>query len=187
MSPVCFLVAHCRAQGLSLCQPHQQAPPTLADPPFCTIAITGTFLVPFSVLNFAVAANLGRFRQSTGTYLGLDTDSAKNKNFDQKDKPLSPKSPAAAFSPMFVASRIQGNFVENVPIALIFAAVAELNGADPQILKWLLATMMVARVSHFVGLTNNLLLFRAFGFWATTIVQLSCAGMACRKGLKDWV
>ena len=57
---------------------------------------------------------------------------------------------------MVVANMGEANFLENVPLAFIFAAVAELNGADRKILNYALATLLLLRVVHVeVGLRNE--------------------------------
>lgn len=50
------------------------------------------------------------------------------------------------------ASRVQGNFVENVPIALLLLLVLELQGAAVQALHACGATLFVLRVLHAWGL-----------------------------------
>ena len=50
--------------------------------------------------------------------------------------------------PLTVASRSHANFLENMPLAFIFAAVAELNGANKKGLNYALAALFVARLMH---------------------------------------
>ena len=47
-----------------------------------------------------------------------------------------------------VASRAHANFSENVPLALILAAFAELNGANRKALTGLLSALLAFRVLH---------------------------------------
>lgn len=61
---------------------------------------------------------------------------------------LSSSSSEQASDPLYIASRAHGNFVENVPLALIFAAVAEVNGADRKTLNYALAAFFALRVLH---------------------------------------
>jgi len=50
--------------------------------------------------------------------------------------------------PLYIASRAQANFAENVPLGLILATVAEINGADRKYLNYALAAFFAFRVMH---------------------------------------
>lgn len=50
--------------------------------------------------------------------------------------------------PLYLAIRAHANFVEHVPLALIFATVAELNGANRRLLNWTLGALLVMRIAH---------------------------------------
>lgn len=72
----------------------------------------------------------------------------------------------------------QANFLENVPLAFIFAAVAELNGADRKILNYMMAALLVFRISHVelgIKRPNTLGLGRPIGYYGT---QGILAGLA---------
>lgn len=45
-------------------------------------------------------------------------------------------------------NRAHANFIENVPIAFIVGAVAELNGANRKVLHYAFATLFVLRILH---------------------------------------
>ena len=53
---------------------------------------------------------------------------------------------------LLLAMRRQSNFVEYVPLALILIGLLELNHVQPTALHALGATLVVARVSHAVGM-----------------------------------
>ena len=50
--------------------------------------------------------------------------------------------------PLYVATRAQLNFAENVPLALAIALLAELNGANRTYLNWALGALFAFRISH---------------------------------------
>ena len=47
-----------------------------------------------------------------------------------------------------ISSRAHANFTENVPIAFMLAAFAELNGASSTVLNYGLATLLALRIAH---------------------------------------
>ena len=84
---------------------------------------------------------------------------------------------------LLVACRAQGNFNENVPLALLLAGFVEANGGSKKVLTWALAALTVARVIH---VEAGLLVHgkkhahtgrgRPIGFFTTLAVQLGLAG-----------
>jgi uncharacterized membrane protein YecN with MAPEG domain len=72
------------------------------------------------------------------------------------------------------------NFLENVPIALIFAAVAELNGANKKILNYALGTLLVLRVLHaelgLRGQEDAIGVGRPIGYFGTQGIIAGLAG-----------
>lgn len=81
---------------------------------------------------------------------------------------------------LFVNSRCHGNFLENVPIALVLAAVAELNGANKKILNYTLGTLLVLRVLHaelgLRGKEDSVGIGRPIGHFGTQGVIAALAG-----------
>jgi uncharacterized membrane protein YecN with MAPEG domain len=81
--------------------------------------------------------------------------------------------------------RAQANFIENVPLALILIAVIELTGKGGQWLAIVGAVLMLARVSHAIGMDNpggNP--FRAIGVLVTmlTLIGLSVVAVLIAVG-----
>lgn len=78
------------------------------------------------------------------------------------------------------ASRAHGNLAENAPITLILIGLLELSGADKQILTWVAAAFVLARISHAIGLyipsKGPPPLPRAIGVVSTLLIQLGLAG-----------
>ena len=71
------------------------------------------------------------------------------------------------------------NFLENVPLALLFAGIAELNGADRKILNYSLAALLLFRIGHVeLGLKGPKTLGagRPIGYWGTQAVIAGLAG-----------
>ena len=52
------------------------------------------------------------------------------------------------YDPLTIASRSHANFTENVPFALLLAAIAELNGANKKRLHYTLAALFISRIMH---------------------------------------
>lgn len=71
-------------------------------------------------------------------------------------------------------SRVQGNFSESVPLALILLAGLELNGAPGLLLHGLGILLVGGRVSHAVGMTRKPLisLGRILGIQVTLMMLL---------------
>ena len=55
---------------------------------------------------------------------------------------------AEEIDPLFVATHSHANFVENVPMALMLAGLAELNGGDRRVIGTALAGLLVLRIAH---------------------------------------
>jgi uncharacterized protein len=51
--------------------------------------------------------------------------------------------------------RVQGNFVEYVPLALVLLTMAELRGATPFLLHALCLCLLAARASHAWGVSHT--------------------------------
>ncbi|KAF2871015.1 membrane-associated, eicosanoid/glutathione metabolism protein [Massariosphaeria phaeospora] len=122
---------------------------------------TATWAAPFAAYYLFLQGRIVYHRLTTKTGLGHQIDAA-NGNTD----------------PLYIANRCQVNFVENVPIALIIALLAELNGANRTYINTGLGVLFALRVSHAeLGLTiqNGLGLGRLVGFYGT---QAFIAGFA---------
>lgn len=52
------------------------------------------------------------------------------------------------YNDLLVSTRAHANFAENVPLAFILAALAEINGANRKVLSGALATLFALRVLH---------------------------------------
>ncbi len=82
-----------------------------------------------------------------------------------------------ASDPLYLATRCHTNFVENVPIAFVFAAVAELNGGNRKWLNYAMGTFLLLRIAHADGglMMKGMGLGRAVGYYGT---QAFLGGMA---------
>lgn len=56
---------------------------------------------------------------------------------------------------LHAAIRVQGNFVEYVPTALILLVLVELSGRQPALVHGLGAALFLGRILHAQGLTSN--------------------------------
>ena len=68
------------------------------------------------------------------------------------------------------AMRVQGNFVEYVPMALILLGLLEWMGSKPWLIYSLGVALVIARVSHAWGLYTDVFKARAFGATVTWVV-----------------
>lgn len=74
---------------------------------------TATWAAPFAAYYFFLQNRIVYHRITSKTFMGDSIDTSKG----VKD-------------PLYVASRAQMNFAENVPLALVIALLAEMNGAN---------------------------------------------------------
>jgi len=68
-----------------------------------------------------------------------------------------------SYDPLLIATRVHANLMENLPITLLLAGLAELNGADRKKLTSVLALFTLMRVSHVFALYKCNQPARAFG------------------------
>ncbi|KAF2752012.1 hypothetical protein M011DRAFT_393910, partial [Sporormia fimetaria CBS 119925] len=100
---------------------------------------TATWTVPLAVYYLSLQTRVVLKRFASHTLMGDHADGN-----------------TSASDPLFVATRAQLNFLENVPIALIVALVAELNGAERSYINYALGTLFAVRIAHVeFGLTKN--------------------------------
>jgi len=73
--------------------------------------------------------------------------------------------------------RVQANFVEYVPLALILMLCAELQGASSPFLHAMGLTLMIARLAHAIGMlrTPQISALRGGGFLLTFLMMTLCA------------
>ena len=86
-----------------------------------------------------------------------------------------------ANDPLFVASRCHQNFVENVPLAFLLAAVVELNGGNRKVLTGALSSLLALRILHseFGLLGKGAMAFgRPVGYFGTVGIMGALAGYA---------
>ena len=93
----------------------------------------GAWTFPFTAYFMLLNARVVRLRLKNKSYLG-----------DQTGEPTVDK----GNDPLYVANRCQNNFVENVPLALLLAAIVELNGGDRTVLHSSLGALLLFRVLH---------------------------------------
>ncbi|KAI8806681.1 membrane-associated, eicosanoid/glutathione metabolism protein [Cladochytrium replicatum] len=75
------------------------------------------------------------------------------------------------------AVRAHGNLIEAAPVTLLFAAIAEQNGASPTFLHVALATFFVARIIHAAGVNSprGVNVFRPIGVLGSTLPLFALA------------
>ncbi|KAH7393964.1 MAPEG family-domain-containing protein [Phaeosphaeria sp. MPI-PUGE-AT-0046c] len=123
---------------------------------------TATWALPFAAYYIYLQNRIVYSRLSTKTYMGDTTDSKQG----TKD-------------PLYVATRAQLNFSENVPFALAIALLAELNGANRTYINSALGALLAFRISHAeLGMFSEESsgIGRPVGFYGTQAVVASLAG-----------
>ncbi|KAF8247229.1 hypothetical protein K440DRAFT_551521, partial [Wilcoxina mikolae CBS 423.85] len=91
---------------------------------------TALFSLPFSAYFLLLSQRVVSTRQKTDTTFGTTSSSG-----DSND-------------PLFVAIRAHANFLETVPVGLLLALTAEINGANRKVLCGALAGLWVLRVAN---------------------------------------
>ncbi|KAI1808592.1 MAPEG family-domain-containing protein [Daldinia bambusicola] len=124
------------------------------------LPVTGSFALPFSAYFSFLSFRVVYHRVKDRFYVG--DNSSKDRDLNNK---------------LYLASRCHQNFIENVPLALIIAAFAELNGANQKTLSNTLIALLTFRVLHVeLGLVNGLGLGRPIGYWGSMATILWLGG-----------
>ncbi|USP73409.1 uncharacterized protein yc1106_00683 [Curvularia clavata] len=134
---------------------------------------TATWAAPFAIYYLFLQQRIVAKR------FGTKTDSALG------DKSSDSKQTA---DPLFVCSRAQANFTENVPLILSVALLAELNGANRSYINYALGALFAFRVGHVeLGLMikNGMGTGRLIGFIGTQAVLAGLSGYAAYL-IKDY-
>ena len=122
------------------------------------LPVTGSFAIPLVALHSLLALNVVKTRIDLNTWQGDKTitkDGKEGAGVKQPD--------GNTYDPILIATRVHANLMENAPITLVLAALAEINGADRSRLTTVLAAFTLIRVSHGIGLTQSTQLARAIG------------------------
>ncbi|KAI0386100.1 membrane-associated, eicosanoid/glutathione metabolism protein [Hypomontagnella monticulosa] len=132
------------------------------------LPITGTFALPFSAYFTFLSSRVVYYRLKDKHYVGDNSS---------KDNDLS--------NPLYLAGRCHQNFIENVPLALILAAFAELNGGNRKTLTAALSALLTFRILHVeLGLITGMGIGRPIGYYGSmgTIVSLGFYAAYLVKG-----
>ncbi|KAK3720626.1 hypothetical protein LTR37_003675 [Vermiconidia calcicola] len=135
------------------------------------LPVTGSFAIPLVVTASLLSLNVVKTRIDNNTFQGEKSISKDGKEAAGVKQP-----DGNTYDPLLIATRVHGNMMENMPITLVLAALAELNGADRKKLTTILAAFSVIRIAHVVGLTRANQLARAAGYFGTQFVQLGLVG-----------
>ena len=138
------------------------------------------FAVYYVLLNLRVSLS----RVKNDTYLGNDTS---KKTYPEKRVKYSPEGE----HDLLVQARCHANFVENVPMALLVSAIAEMNGGDRQVLAMSLVALLVFRIGHVEsGLKGDRAMGwgRCIGYFGTMSYVLGISSYAAwlSKGYWGW-
>ncbi|KAI1762501.1 membrane-associated, eicosanoid/glutathione metabolism protein [Hypoxylon sp. FL1150] len=126
------------------------------------VPIAGTFALPFSAYFTFLSYRVVHYRLKDEQYLG--DNSSKTGDLNNK---------------LYLAGRCHQNFVENVPLGITLAALAELNGGNRKMITAALSALLAFRVLHVeAGLINGMGLGRPVGYWGTLATIASLGGYA---------
>ena len=130
------------------------------------VPITSLFALPLSIYYIFLQVRVTMLRIKTQTSLAQTSKSTDSQDEDD---------------PLLAAFRTQANFAENVPLALILAGFAEVNGGDRVVLTTVLSVLSMGRFMHGeFGLMSKGAggIGRPIGFFSTigVITSLACYG-----------
>ena len=121
------------------------------------LPVTGSFAIPLVITSSLLSFNVVKTRIDLNTFQG-------DKVLGGKEGQGGIKQPDGnTYDPLLMATRIHSNMIENMPLTLVLAALAELNGADRKKLTTVLAVFTVVRLAHIVGLSQATQPARAVG------------------------
>ena len=108
-------------------------------------AVTGVWTVPFTAYLLLLTNRVVYQRVKNKQWIGDKLNSEKNTTGDAENP-----------DPLFLEGRCHMNFLENVPLAFILTAIAELNGANRTVLNYAMAALFALRVGQVeVGLRGK--------------------------------
>lgn len=110
------------------------------------LPVTGSFAIPLVITSSLLSLNVVKARIDLNTWQG---DKVLG-----KDQPGVKQPDGNTYDPLLIATRIHANMVENMPLTLVLAGLAEINGADRKKLTTVLAAFTVIRMLHVVGLSK---------------------------------
>ena len=94
--------------------------------------ITGIYIAIFALVQAAMVVWIGKSRYKNQVVLGDgDVDELSRK------------------------TRVYGNFIETVPVAILLMLIAELGGAPLWIIHWMGMLVVLSRISHAKGLLTG--------------------------------
>ncbi|TGZ76834.1 hypothetical protein EX30DRAFT_367120 [Ascodesmis nigricans] len=144
---------------------------------------TALFTVPFTLYSLLLSYRVCKLRQSSNTP-NAPVCCHGSKTCDPKSPECAQKCDTAT-DPLYLATRAHGNYIENVPLAMLIGAVAELNGGDRKTLGWALTGLALLRVAHVeCGLRREggLGRGRAWGYWGTGVWMVGMVGWCAVLG-----
>ncbi|KAI2611981.1 membrane-associated, eicosanoid/glutathione metabolism protein [Hypoxylon sp. NC1633] len=112
------------------------------------LPVTGAFALPFAGYFLILSLRVSFTRIAKQIAMGDTIRPASPSPREPSSSSSHSSTTDVASDPLFRAVRAHQNFAETVPLALVLAGVAELNGAGRRPLAWALATLLLLRVLH---------------------------------------
>ncbi|KAI1078460.1 membrane-associated, eicosanoid/glutathione metabolism protein [Whalleya microplaca] len=130
------------------------------------LPVTGTFALPFTAYFTVLSSRVVYYRLRDQCYLGDNSSKDTDEEARQQNE-------------LYLATRCHQNFIENVPLGLMLAAFAELNGGSRTRLTYALSALFTFRLLHSeFGLIKGLGLGRPIGYYGTMGTLAWLAGYA---------
>ncbi|KAL8825220.1 MAG: hypothetical protein Q9170_007880 [Blastenia crenularia] len=102
------------------------------------LPVTGGWALPFTAYLLLLSNRVIYQRLKHRQYIGGRLNSSEKDNTGDHENP----------DPLFLENRCLMNFLENVPLAFVLTAIAELNGGDRVYLNYAMAALFAMRVAH---------------------------------------
>lgn len=144
-------------------------------------AVTGAFALPFAgyFVFLSLRVSLARIVHRVALGDTVPVPAAKKDSPQPPPPSSSAATPSPSYDPLQLATRAHQNLAENLPLALVLAAIAELNRAKPERLAVALTVLFALRVLHAefgLGRPDAMGIGRPVGYYGTMAVLGWLAG-----------
>ncbi|KAI1214142.1 membrane-associated, eicosanoid/glutathione metabolism protein [Annulohypoxylon truncatum] len=170
----------------------------MTSQPGLHLPVTGAFALPFAAYYIFLSGRVVRQRLKYGVAIGdrvpppppTPNSPSPTSPQPQYSNKTTPSGIHTTNDPLHLLTRAQQNFAEFVPLALLLAVVAELNGAGPAEVRAALGTLLAARVLHAeAGILgpDAMGLGRPVGFYSTLGVLGYLGWLGSGFGFGGWL
>ncbi|KAJ4420659.1 hypothetical protein N0V82_004224 [Gnomoniopsis sp. IMI 355080] len=150
------------------------------------LPVTGAFALPFTAYFLYLSGRCVQYRLRDEHWIG---DDSSKKDSDSPSGKSVVATQGDKYNDLLVSTRAHANFAENVPLAFILAALAELNGANRKVLTGAMTILFALRVLHAdFGLIRpgSMAVGRPVGYFGTAGVLGALAGYSAWLAKDFW-